>query len=204
MRSKVSVSNMALRHLGVSTEINDFDTESSKEAQACRRFYDEVLDQVLRDFAWPFASVIEALALVEEDPNDEWEYSYRYPSGCLKVGRVLNGSGERIETDENRAAYKIGRDSTGLLIFTDVEDAEVEYTMQETDTGRWPADFAQAFSLLLAAMIGPSVAGGDQFKLSDRALQLYDWRRRSAQANAGNEEVPDYAGDSSGFIRSRE
>lgn len=196
------ICTLALSHLGVSIEINNLETEKSKEAQACRRFYATTRDEVLRDFSWPFAKVIEALALVEEDPNTEWGFSYRYPSGCLKVRRVLNGSGVRVDTEDTRVPFTEGRDTTGLLIFTDQEDAEVEYTMRETDTERYPADFVDTLSLLLASKIGPRVAGGDQFKLADRALKLYAWRKAVAEANAANEEQVDKDGPS-GFERAR-
>jgi hypothetical protein len=48
MTAKIDIANMALRHVGISTEIQDFDAEKSKEAQACRRFYDVARDQLTR------------------------------------------------------------------------------------------------------------------------------------------------------------
>lgn len=87
MSSSTEISNMALSHLAISREIAALDTERSQEAQACRRFYETVRKTVLRDYPWPFATKFATLALVEDDPNSEWDFSYRYPSDCLNARR---------------------------------------------------------------------------------------------------------------------
>lgn len=201
MASETEIANLAISHLGVGKEISDLTTDRSQEALACRRFYATARDQVLRDFAWPFAMKTVALGLVEEDPNDEWGYSYRYPSDAVELRRII--SGERNDNRQGRVPYRIGRDASGLLIFTDEEDAELEYTLRETDTGRYPADFVMALSLRLAVYIAPRLTAGDPFKLSMRALDLYNYELSQARANAANEEQPEEPPESE-FIRERE
>lgn len=189
---------MALSHLGVSIEVNS-ETERSKEASALRRFWEPTRDEVFRDFAWPFATVIEDLALVEDQPNSDWRYAYRYPSGAVTIRGLWTGNGaSRKATVSNRTPYRISRDATGGLIYADIAnaDAVVEYTMIETDTERYPPDFVDALSLLLAAKIGPRVAGGDQFQLADRAYKMYWVRIGEAKANALNEQQVDQAPES--------
>jgi hypothetical protein len=188
---------MALGHLAVSSEIQDLVNERSKEAEACRLFYDQAINETLRDFPWPFAAVIVNLALVEEDPNIEWQFSYRLPADSLKFRRILSGI-SRIETPSTRVPYRIVRDSVGQqLVLTDaVEPVYGEYTAKVTDPEQFPPDFVEAVSLLLAGMIGPRVTGGDQFKLADRAIKLYEWRVINARINAANEEQPDVPPDS--------
>src|SRR3990167_2163908 len=131
MPSEVEICNMALGHLGVGKEIANLETEKSTEASLCRRFYANTRDEALRDFPWPFATKLAALGLIEEDPNDEWGFSYRYPSDCLRLRRLL--SGLRNDTRQSRAPYKIGKDDQGRLLFADLEDAEAEYTARITD-----------------------------------------------------------------------
>lgn len=201
MSSSTEIANLALSHLGVSKEIANLETENSAEANACRRFYEISRDATLRDFPWPFATKFVALGLVAEDPTDEWKFSYRYPSDCLRLRRLL--SGNRTDHRQSRASYKITRDSSGLLLYTDLEDAELEYTLKETDTGRFPSDFTMALSLRLAAYIAPRVAEEDPFQLGQRALQLYQFELSRAQASALNEEQPDEDPQSE-FIRGRE
>jgi|SRR3990167_3350264 len=201
MASKVGICNMALSHLAISKEIANLDADKSEEASACRRFYDTALDRVLRDFKWSFTTKIATLALIEESPNDEWGYSYRYPNDCLIVRRVL--SGIRNDTRQSRAPYRIGRDDGGLLIWTDQQNAEIEYSIRAENPQFYPADFVLAFSYLLAFLIAPRVTGGDQFKLGERAIKMYTLEISAANADNHNEEQQEEAPESE-FIRTRE
>ena len=184
--TSTEICNMALSHLNVSKEISDLDTDSSAQAQACRRFYENALEEVLEDFAWPFATKFAELALVEEDPTSEWGFSYRYPSDCLGFRRII--SGIRNDNRQSKVPYKIGQDDTARLIYTDMEDAECEYGVNVTDTSRFTASFITAFSLYLASLIAPRVTGGDPFKLGERAMRLYVIKKGMAEAKAANEQ----------------
>lgn len=199
--STTEIANLALRHLAVSKPIADLDSERSKEANAIRAFYEETRDQVLRDFPWPFATTFVTLALVEEEPTSEWAFSYRMPSDKLRFRRILSGA--RQDTPDTRIPYRIGRDASGELIYTDAEEAEAEYTARITDVSAFAADFTAALAFLLAAQAGPSITGGDQFQLADRALNLYVRAITQARANALNEEAPDLPPDAE-WIRGRE
>lgn len=189
--AKIDIANMAVSHLAVGAEINDFDTEKTEAAQACRRFYDVARQKVLSDFDWPFAFAVENLSQVATQPTVEWSYSYRYPAKALVIRRIPNGA-TRADTQTSRAIYSIGRDATGKIIYADVASpATVEYTYDEDDTSRFPPDFVVALSLYLASLIGPRVAGGDQFKLADRAYVYYQKAILEARANAANQEPRD-------------
>lgn len=197
-----AVCNLALSHLGVGKTISNLETDDTQESRACLLFYDIVRDKIIRgDFAWPFCTKISTLGLVEEDPNDEWSFAYRYPTDCLMVRRFL--SGVRTDTRDTRAPYKIARDSSGLLVYSDLEDAQIEYTMRETDNTHYPPDFTMAFSFLLAAYIAPRLTNGDPFKMGERAMAMYDREISRAAAAAGNEEQPDVTPESE-FIRARD
>jgi len=198
--SVTDICNMALSHLGIGKELANMETDTGENASACRRFYENCRDNMLSDFPWPFATVTTDLGLVEEDPNDEWSFSYRYPSNSLMLKRIFSGT--RNDTIQSRVPYRITRDATGLLIFTDWEDATMEYTFKETDPGRFPPDFIMALSALLAFTIAPRIAKGDPFKLGDRAYNIYQVKLAEAKASAANEEVPDQTPESE-FIRER-
>lgn len=190
MTSVVEICNMALRHLGVSREIQDID-ENSKEAAACRAFYENTRDEVLRDFDWSFARRRDTLSVVETDPNLDWSYSYARPADAVAIRNIPNDAGIRTDTASSRVPFDEGRDDTQELIFTDQVDAELVYTIRETNPEKYPPDFVSALSLLLASYIGPSVAGGDQFKLADRAFALYERKIPRAQRNNAREERRD-------------
>lgn len=201
MASKVEIVNIALSHLAVGKEIANLETENSQEARTARRLYETAKDATLRDFPWPFAMKTTVLALVEEEPNTEWGYSYRYPSDCLNVRRIL--SGLRNDTRQSRAPYRIGQDDSGLLIFTDQQDAELEYTMRADNPLLYPPDFVMAFSYYLAHLMAPQVTGGDQFRLGDKALKFYQFEISRAVSRAINEEQQEEDPESE-FIRARE
>jgi hypothetical protein len=186
MASRTEICNLALSHLGNANEIGNLETEKSAEASACRRFYDTTRDQTLRDFSWPFATKIASLALIESDPNSEWDYAYGYPSDCLLIRRILSGISP--DTSATRVPYRVANGTSGLYIFTDKEDAEIEYTIRVDDPTLYPPDFVMAFSLRLAHFIAPRVTGADEYKLGDRALKLYAMEISTAQMSAVGEE----------------
>ena len=110
MSSAVEICNLALSHLG-SSGIDALD-ERSEAAAACTTFYAICRDMVLRDAPWPFATKMQALALVEEDPNTEWGFSYRYPSDCPSISVGFKAG---KETTIDRAEYRISSEVTMLV-----------------------------------------------------------------------------------------
>lgn len=201
MSSSTVISNMALSHLGLGKTIANLDTEQSEEASACRVYYETARDTVLRDAQWPFAKTDVALGLVEECPTDEWNYSYRYPSDCLFVRRII--SGIKRESREIRVPYQVSSDASGLLILTDVADAKIEYTKRAEQVQFYPSDFLLAFSYLLAALIAPRITKGDSFKLKNEMYALYTSQVSNAKKNGFNEQK-DPTKPQSEFITTRD
>ena len=199
--SKAHIVNISLSHLSISKTVAILATKRSEEAITARLFYDVAMEATLRDFPWPFATRILALALVEENPNDEWNFSYRYPTDCLEIRRIL--SGIRNDTRQSRVPYRILSDEQGSLVYTDKENAEIEYTVNAVSPQFYSADFVMAFSLYLAHLMAPRLTGGDPYKLGARALGLYDLEISRAVKNAFNEQQIEEPPESE-FIRARE
>lgn len=200
MSSKTEIANMAISHLGVGKEIANIETEDTQEAKACRRFFDVARDATLGDFNWPFAENEQVLSLVETAPNTEWAYSYRYPSDCITVTRLL--SGNRKERSKDRYVYKIGKDATGSLIYGDITPITIQYIERVTDTSLFPADFTLALSFRLAFYIAARLTKGDPYKLRGDMMAAYFAEIGSAKKNAINEMQPDAKPDSE-FIQVR-
>lgn len=204
MASQTDICNMALSDLGVSIKLTSI-SNNTVAGNACRLVYDNIRQTVLKDFPWPFATQFKTLSLVtdlwEADSNAEWRYSYRYPADCLFIHRIPNGY-TRIEVEQNRIKYRIVSDDSGMLIYTDLIDATVEYTADISETAKFPVDFVRAFSHRLAAEIAPTVTVGDQLGMGAKAYQMYLLSISDAQANSVNEEQPDPQPESS-FIVSR-
>jgi hypothetical protein len=201
MASKTEIANLAIRHLGIGKPIGNLETEQSQEAAACRVFFDTVRDAVLEDFAWPFASQIRALGLIESDPTTEWAYSYAYPSDCLRFGRIL--SGIRTDTRQSVIPYRRAKIGDNEVILTDQDDAVAEFTIKITDTGLFSSAFTLAMSYRLAYYVAPSITGGDPFNIQERVGQLYIFELEKAQVNALNEVQQDEVPESE-FTRARE
>ncbi len=201
MASKTEICNLALSHLGVSKEIANIDTEKSASALACRRFYESARDEIFRDFNWPFATNYIALELIEENPNTDWAFSYRYPSDCTRIRKIL--SGLRNDSRQSRVSYEIARDDTARLIFTDERDAVIKFTKKTTTESFYPQDFVMALALLLAAYIAPRLTAGDPFKVGERAFNLYLLSKQKAEAGSFNEQQNDENVESE-FVRARD
>jgi hypothetical protein len=187
--SSTVICNLALVHLGQTKGIANLSTEQSKEAALFRTLYETVRNLVLRDHAWPFAKKTAELNLVEEEPNDEWAYSYRYPTDCLNILRIQ--SSNRNDTRASRVPYQVGKDSTGLLVYCDREEAVVEYIEQVTDTTLYPNDFTMALSYRLASYAAPAMTSGDPFNLQEKCMNMYRLELSKATSNAFNEQQDD-------------
>lgn len=192
--SETDLCNLALAHLANGNLITSL-TERSAEARACNQFYAQVRDEVLRDAPWPCTTTFADLAMVEEDPTEEWAFSYREPADCLVLRRIRSGL-TRNDDPTSRVPWRKGSDTQGGLIYTDQSEATCEYSRRESDVTRYPPDLVQAIAALLATYIAPKVTGGDQFKLGGRAFQLYQALIARARANMANESQPDLEPDS--------
>lgn len=202
MNSITEICNLAISMLGVGEEIADYDDEDSEEARACRRFYEMARDNVLRDFPWSFANKIGiGLAEVEEDPNNNWAYSYRYPSDCIAFRKILSGT--RNDTRQSRISFELGADDDGRLIFTDMDEAEGEYTFKNENVAQYPYDFVEALACRLAYLIAPRIAGGNSANKKAEMLQLYMMAISKAQKTTANEQQPDVEPESE-YIRARD
>ncbi len=212
MASNTDICNMALSHIGVGREISNLDTDSSQEAQSCRRFYTQALQATLRDFEWPFATNYITLALVTNNPTTEWLFAYQYPSDCLHFRRVLSCltaqygnpyfSGNGLDTRQSRVPYIIVNAATGAQIYCNQDLAQAEYKAEVDNTAIYPPDFVIALSFRIAMYIAPRLTGGDPYKMGDRAAKFYDMEISRAKATAANEEQIQQDPESE-FVRSR-
>lgn len=165
MSSDVEICNMALGRVGVAHEISSLDEEST-EAEQCNRFYAAARDRLLRRYPWQFAQRYYTLELVAEDPNDDWAYSYRYPSTCLRIQKFVLGGRDRT----TRVPWRLAHDDTGKLIFTDQADAVILMTARVTNTELFDPIFVDAFAWELGADVAIPLSRDP--KERDRALQM--------------------------------
>jgi len=149
--SKTGICNMALSALGISIYIANVDTEQSKAANVCRRFYDQVRDAVLEEFDWGFARVSKSLSLATVSFTN-WDFSYNLPSDCVAPRSIVNPAVKNV-TDESRIPFKMMNSGGSRFIATDMEDAELVYTSRVDDASLFSPSFVTALYYALAAEI---------------------------------------------------
>lgn len=94
MPSETDICNDALDNIGHSLVIASL-TEDSDEAAACQRHYARTRDQLLRDFAWPFATrrvtpaALVAATLAGGAVPSPWCFAYAYPDGMLSLRKII-------------------------------------------------------------------------------------------------------------------
>lgn len=187
MASRTSICNIALARIGVSRRLNNVDTERSLEAQTMRTFIDEDIAYVLRDFPWPWATAYVNLSLVagsaSEMANADWRYSYRYPTDCMYARRLVL---EQLGRDNpNPPKWRIGRDSQGKLIFTNEEDAVLEYTQRIDDVAEFDSMFVSQLAWKLGAGAAPSLSRVKN--MAETCMSIYEIDKTKAQSRALNE-----------------
>lgn len=185
--TKIVVANQALSHIGSQATIANLTTDKSQEARVCNLFIDVVRKEVLRDFPWPRATKLATLALVEEDPSDEWSYSYRLPVDCITPQRIVTGI-DPMENPSERTQFKIYSDSVGGLVWTNQGDAILEYTWDNDNWESFPIDMVRALATKLAYYIAPKLTAGDPFNIMEKVAGLYINALKDAAVNAFNEE----------------
>lgn len=186
MASVVEICNAALGNIGVQQTIASLD-EKSKEASACKRFYEQARNELLRARNWPFATRFVQLALVETfDGTQAWDYSYRYPADCEKVRRVIPSN---IGVDEDfRSPFIVLSDDSGKLIYSNIDLAKAEITFRITNPSLFDSLFVGALGWLVAHKIAPSLSGNNATAAIKRAKDGYDGALELAGGVAADEE----------------
>lgn len=149
------VCNIALALTGSRQFLDRLD-EVSAEAEACRRLFGPVRNELLEAWPWRFAEKTQALALTNEE-RDGWGFCYAMPSDCLKARRIW--SGERRPGAGGLVAFgtQLNDAGTGRLICTDMEQASLVYTAEVTAIGLWPAHFVKAVAAALAVPLAAAL-----------------------------------------------
>lgn len=199
MSSKTNISNLAISHLGVGKEIANM-TERSQEASSCNRYFDIALNKVLEDFNWSFVKKTQVLNLISEEYSNDLKYSYRAPSDCLKVVKIL--SGLYNESVHEQVYFKTAKDDQGKIIITNQPLAEVEYIEDTEDINLLPSGFALALSYKLAELIAPRLSKGDPYKNKRELRAAYEDEIETAKKNDANQQ-PKKPEPESEFIKAR-
>ena len=167
---KLLLVNRALIRIGCRT-IGNYLTDQSRAAVAAREVFDAEYASTLRDHPWSFATAYAALVLVDgaatgdpaDQANPDWVFSYRVPTDAVAARRLVD-TVTRRGWDPSPPKFRLGSDVVetvvGRLLFTDEEDATLEYTKLVTLSAS-DALFREALVWRLAAALALAVPAAD-------------------------------------------
>lgn len=184
---KVAICNEALAELP--TDAIATLEEDSVQAPWCARRYGPALAYLLELHDWKFPVSREPLALVANDRDAEWGYAYALPGNVASELRVIPSytsaaasvpllAGQRLAPTVAYffpaaiSAYQYLL--AGPVLYTNVQDATLEYIRDDPGEATFSALFTRAFSLELAArLVMPILKSrerqGDLIKMAELA-----------------------------------
>ena len=192
--ANIAVVNRGLLRIGAQS-IQNLTTDQGREATAVRAVFEDELLSTLMDFSWAFATAYaDPLVLVggtaQTPVNKDWQYSYRAPADLVRCRRIINPAAGR-RYDPNPPAFRMGRDATGVLIFTNELTPAIEYTARlDGAVYRSDALFRDAFAWRLAAALAPSLSNPDPEKVEQLGRGTEDpLARRTATPKATKQQL---------------
>lgn len=185
MATDVSICNMALARIGVSTFISNLN-EASNEARVCALFYNDVRDRVLRDAPWNFAKKRVVLA-DQGTPPSEWSFKYGYPSDCIKA-RYIAVPGMRNPRSDQRIPFEVANEGGQRRIYTNQSAAELIYTYRVTDATLFDAMCASAMAYLLGSEIAMPLSVKPDVAKSARDAYRIEMQVAAAHSMSEGEE----------------
>ena len=190
MVTEVEVCNRALIKVGCKT-INAL-SETGKRATTCAVFLPQVVDEVLADHNWNFATGYAQLEKLGTAPLFEFDNAYSMPLDCVKVRQM----------DDETAEFEVvsGEDGQTRVLYTDEDPALIKYTRRITTASAWPPKFVEAVACKLAAELAVPLTSST--KLEQSMMTKYVNALASAQDVDSSEGLTDPERDDS-WIRAR-
>jgi hypothetical protein len=179
--SKAKIFNLALSALLLQRRTVDPDTDQSNEVKVLLTHYDVALESTLEDCDLDSTAVEGILALVEADPNDQWDYAYAYPSDCLFFRRIQPDD-RTVVDDRSTHQPKLVRIHNGQkVIFTDKEEAIGEWISSSVPISSFSANLGLALAYKLAMLSAPLIVGKGAKSLTDSIERKYITAKAEAQ-----------------------
>lgn len=195
MASEVDISNIALAHLGdTATVASLYPPEGSAQAEHCARFYPIARDTLLEMHQWSFCTkrvtlpllnvtmptwryvyqlpndVINVMAVIPYDANDDYSNNMSYPSQYGYNPEIIPAAGTYVPQN-----FSIETLANGIqVICTNQEDAVLRYAAKITDTSKFSPLFTMSLTWLLASMLaGPIIKGEMGAAEGKRCYQMF-------------------------------
>lgn len=191
MAVSITICNLALGDLRA-PPIADVN-EETVEARECRRYYPHSLAMMLDDYSWTFCKRVESLAvLANNERSSEYAYAYALPSNCAMALRLLpSGTMASDYTAWGWPYNQVPQPSwwTAFIVengvlYSNVQDAVLEYSINDAEEADFPPLFREALRKLLAANL--AVPLRDDANMKRMLLQEAELARQAAIASDMN------------------
>lgn len=159
-RSIVDICNEALGEVPAEL-ISDIDDDSLMSARHCKRLLPNVISDCLEFHDYDFATWREALAQVVNDRAGEWLYAYALPSNIRSPKSILPtyaATGASVMGGLSVGTVGQFHDSipyviAGGKLYTNLENAVLEFTRDNIPVTEFTAMFARVVALTLASRL---------------------------------------------------
>ena len=200
MASAVDICNLALSHLGDEATVSAISPtpDGSVQAMHCARFYPIARDSLLEMHPWKFAlRRVDLSALAVNSYG--WAFAYATPK-CIKALSVLAPDDD---TNAKSQPYEMASASDGTeIILTNLNEAQLLYIAQVTDTTKFSPLFVDALSWLLASYLaGPIIKGDTGMQIARNCYTNFRMAFSLATVSDANqqkadiEHTPDWIGN---------
>ncbi len=140
--SQTEVCNQAIGKLG-GTPIINIDQDST-EAKLCKSFYDDVLQTLLEDHPWTFATKRYELPQSAETPPKPFASQYLIPPNIL---RIIEASSNPDFTRNNTTEWQV---ENGFIL-SNTDTMYIRAIIHETDINKFSPSFIRVFVTRMAA-----------------------------------------------------
>jgi hypothetical protein len=147
--TETDIANLALGHLG-DRRINSLDDTNDTNAEIVDDNYDHAVGFVYAAHEWRWALMDAELAQLPDPPTTRFTYQYTLPANFARLANLSENSTMYPLSDE----WEI----IGLKLRTNLRQAFIEYVSTHWDESQWPAHFAEAVSVKLAALCAPRIS----------------------------------------------
>lgn len=179
MYTKAKIFNLALGALLLNKRISDTETDTSIENQTLNVHWDTALRSALQELDLDSVSTQKDLELIEASPTDLWDFAYKYPTNCSFLRRIQSSVLKDNRT--NQVPRRVATHNGAKVIFTNQEDAIIEYIPHDLSLNLLSASAGLAIAYKLAMLSAPLVAGKGAAPLRKEIQQRYLMAKAEAQ-----------------------
>lgn len=169
MTTKVDICNNALDLIGQGIHIKGFD-DQTKEADLCRRNYQQIVDRCLTKFNFSFARKDELITnsyLVSDVVSIPYKYTYKIPSDVMNILYLERYSKSKDETINNKdtikfnfRVVKINNVPTRCIVTNIEAPFVIQYQSFIDDPNLFSVQFTEAVEYMLGARLASALIHG--------------------------------------------